>query len=263
MLSTKKICLYGTMLLMVLFAASCKPTSTHKLKVMSYNIHTGKDANNEDQLMKIAAFIKETGADIVGLQEVDSVCYRSGQVDQAKVLAKYTGMNYAFVRHFAFQGGSYGQALLSKYPITEVKNHRLPIFPDSINETRAFLTAQITLPTKNKWMVGVAHLDYRNSDSRIRQAELINEIYKSSDMPCILTGDMNAEPGTKEISILLENFQNTQPDDSHTFPTVNPIKKIDYILVGKSERIDVIDKKVYHVNYSDHLPIISVINIQE
>ena len=32
----------------------------------------------------MADVITASGADIVGLQEVDSVCFRSGQIDQAK-----------------------------------------------------------------------------------------------------------------------------------------------------------------------------------
>ena len=60
------------------------------LRVMSYNIHIGENAANEDQLKNIADFIKSSKADIVGLQEVDSVCKRSGKVDQMKFLAENT-----------------------------------------------------------------------------------------------------------------------------------------------------------------------------
>jgi endonuclease/exonuclease/phosphatase family metal-dependent hydrolase len=54
------------------------------LKVMSYNIHIGQDVSNKDQLQQMAKFIKSSGADMVGLQEVDSVCNRSGRIDQMK-----------------------------------------------------------------------------------------------------------------------------------------------------------------------------------
>ena len=132
----------AVILFLTIFSFSCKNDIPQSLKIMTYNIHRGQDADNNDRLMEMAAFIKESGADIVGLQEVDSVCYRSGQVDQAKILAEYSGMHYAFVRHFAFQGGAYGQALLSKYPITEVRNNRLPVATDIPEQTTAFLTAR-------------------------------------------------------------------------------------------------------------------------
>jgi endonuclease/exonuclease/phosphatase family metal-dependent hydrolase len=76
------------------------------LKVISYNIHIGQNSNNVDQLESLAKFIKSAKADLIGLQEVDSVCNRSGNVDQMKFLAEKTGMYYAYARHFAFDGGS-------------------------------------------------------------------------------------------------------------------------------------------------------------
>lgn len=229
------------------------------LSIMSYNIHRGQDADNQDQLKEMARFIKESGAEIVGLQEVDSVCFRSDQVDQPKVLAELAGMHYAFVRHFEFEGGAYGQALLSKYPISNVVNQRLPIASDPPGETRAFLTADVELPSGQKWTVGVAHLDYRDADSRVRQARMAADILTEGDHPSILLGDMNAEPGSETIRVLRESFTDTQPDDVFTFPDDEPIKKIDFILIGKSYDFEVTDHKVFPVRYSDHLPVLSVI----
>jgi endonuclease/exonuclease/phosphatase family metal-dependent hydrolase len=69
------------------------------LKVMSYNIHVGQDASNSDQLKNMADLIRSSKADLIGLQEVDSVCNRSGNIDQIKFLAEQTGMFYAYARH--------------------------------------------------------------------------------------------------------------------------------------------------------------------
>ena len=133
-------------------------TAQHRLNIMTYNIHHGNDDKEVNQLRAIADLILKSGADIVGLQEVDSVCIRSGRVDQAKALAELTGMHYAYVRHFAFEGGSYGLALLSKYSISKLTNHRLLIASTIPNETRALLTAEVKVSPKKKWLVGVAHL---------------------------------------------------------------------------------------------------------
>ncbi|MFA7494636.1 MAG: endonuclease/exonuclease/phosphatase family protein [Proteiniphilum sp.] len=254
-----KFFLSVVILFLALFFFSCKSDIPQSLKIMTYNIHRGQDADNNDRLMEMAVFIKESGADIVGLEEVDSVCYRSGQVDQARILAEYSGMYYTFVRHFAFQGGAYGQALLSKYPITEVKNNRLPVVTDIPGQTTAFLTARINVSDKKSFLTGVAHLDYRNAESRVKQAEIINDIYTDSDIPGILLGDMNAEPDTWEILIFKEKFQDTHPDDLLTFPDGMPVKKIDYIFVDKSEKIEVTEHKVIDVSFSDHLPVLATI----
>lgn len=251
------------LLFLLFFILGCHQTNEEELSIMSYNIHRGQDAENRDQLEAMADFIKNSGADIVGLQEVDSVCYRSDQVDQPRVLAELTGMHYTFVRHFEFEGGAYGQALLSKYPITNVVNQRLPIASDPPGETRAFLTADIELPTGQKWTVGVAHLDYRDADSRVRQARMAADILSQSSHPAILLGDMNAEPGSETISVLLESFRDTQPDDAFTFPDDAPSKKIDFILIEDSYDFEVVEQKVFPVRYSDHLPVLSKIRKRE
>src|SRR5699024_3001664 len=94
-------------LFLIVFCLGCEQ-KPDDLSIMSYNSHRGQDAENRDQLEAMADFIIESGAEIVGLQEVDSVCFRSDQVDQPRILAELTGMHYAFVRHFEFEGGAYG-----------------------------------------------------------------------------------------------------------------------------------------------------------
>ncbi len=234
-------------------------TAQHRLNIMTYNIHHGNDDKEVNQLRAIADLILKSGADIVGLQEVDSVCIRSGRVDQAKALAELTGMHYAYVRHFAFEGGSYGLALLSKYPISKLTNHRLPIASTIPNETRALLTAEVQVSPKKKWLVGVAHFDYRDADSRINQAKQTTSIYKKSGLPGILLGDMNAEPDSEPIAILSKIFQDTQPSDYLTYPANSPIKKIDYIFVDIRQKFRILEKSVLPVNFSDHRPAITII----
>src|SRR5690606_6574081 len=126
-----------------------------RLKVMSYNIHIGQNAANEDRLREIGHLIKKSGADLVGLQEVDSVCNRSGNVDQMKVLSEITGMYYGYVRHFAFDGGSYGLGVLSKYPIEVHNGQRISISSQAQPETRALLHATIRFKGKLVTFVNV------------------------------------------------------------------------------------------------------------
>lgn len=239
-------------LFLALLFASVLPRVTHAqaLKVMTYNIHHGQDEQDRDMLMEMADFVKAMSPDIVALQEVDSVCKRSGNIDQAKFLAEKSGMHYAFVRHFAFDGGAYGQALLSKYPISEIENKRLPI---STGASTALLAAKIDLPKEEKVLVFVAHLDYRSTDSRLSQVHIINELAKQSSHPVILAGDLNAEPNDQEIRVLLENWASSL-DAVPTFPVSPPEKKIDYIMYDKNWGYRLSTSRVFNVQFSDHLP---------
>lgn len=233
------------------------------LKVMSYNIHIGQDSDNIDQLEGLAKFIKSAKVDLIGLQEVDSVCNRSGNIDQMKFLAEKTGMYYAYARHFAFDGGSYGIGILSRFPLVNVKDHRVILTSDGTKDgaTRALLTADILLKNK-KLTFATVHMDYRDSDSRYAQSEELVKIFGQIEHPVILTGDFNARPGTKEVKKLQTIFTDTTDDSSLTFPAVNPINKIDYIMVSKASLEKVIRQKVYPVLYSDHLAVMSDLKIK-
>lgn len=237
--------------------------SGQNLKVISYNIHIGQNSNNVDQLESLAKFIKSTKADLIGLQEVDSVCNRSGNVDQMKFLAEKTGMYYAYARHFPFDGGSYGIGILSRHPLSNVKDHRIVLTSAGTKEgaTRALLTADIFFGDM-KLTFATVHMDYRDSDSRYAQSQEIVKLFGKMEQPVILTGDFNARPGTKEITMLQTIFTDATDDSALTFPAINPLNKIDYIMISKAKLEKVVKQEVYPVLYSDHLPIMSVIKIK-
>ena len=77
-------------------------------------------------------------------------------------------MNVVFGANIELQGGHYGNAVLSRFPITRHKNHLLPSIDDS--EQRGVIEAEITLSKSNQSLLLLAtHLDYR-TDERERLA---------------------------------------------------------------------------------------------
>lgn len=236
---------------------------TQTLKVMSYNIHVGQDAANIDHLQKMADFIKASKADIVGLQEVDSVCNRSGKVDQMKFLADATGMYYAYTRHFAFDGGSYGIGILSKFPLSDIRDHRIILTSDGKSDaaTRALLTAKI-LSGNREIVFATVHMDYRDSNSRFAQSQELVKLLGNMQSPVILTGDFNAEPGTREILNLETILTDTGKDADLSFSAIKPVKKIDFVMVSKQHLAKAKRSEVYPVLFSDHLPVMSTVKIR-
>lgn len=232
-----------------------------RLSVMSYNIHIGQNSNNENTLLEIANFIKDSKVDLVGLQEIDSVCNRSGKVDQIKFLAEKTGMHYAYSSHFVFDGGSYGIGILSRKPINSIKQHRIPVIIGDKYETRAFLTANISYGKKTI-SFSTVHMDYRSQLSRIKQAEEIIKIYSSITNPGVLTGDFNAQPETKEVKIFDDLFIDASTKSGFTYPSINAKSKIDYILLSKNSFEKVKNFPKPNIDLSDHLPVVSVFRIR-
>ena len=114
-----------TVILLLLLAAPAEPAPRRaRLRVMSYNIHVGVGMDKKLDLARIAEVIKQSRADIVGLQEVDRGVERTGRVDEIRELARLTGMDYAFAHNLDFQGGQYGVAVLSRLPILSIDHWR-------------------------------------------------------------------------------------------------------------------------------------------
>lgn len=251
------------LLLLINFVICSKNGIAQTLKIMSYNIHVGQDGAGKNQLQKMAAFIKSSGADIVGIQEVDSVCNRSGKVDQMKFLAENTGMYYTYARHFAYDGGSYGVGILSKFPLMNVKDHRIILTSNGTSDaaTRALLTANILLG-KREVIFATVHMDYRDSNSRFAQSQDLVRILGNISLPVILTGDLNAEPGTKEIVNIQTIFSDTGNNTDLSFPAIKPVKKIDFVMVSKANLKRIKKVEVSPVLFSDHLPVMSTFKIR-
>ena len=96
------------------------PLSAHAkktLRVMTYNIHVGVGMDKKLDLQRIADVINRERPDLVGLQEVDRGVRRTEGKDEIVELAKMTSMEFAFAPNLDYQGGKYGVAILSRWPI--------------------------------------------------------------------------------------------------------------------------------------------------
>lgn len=89
----------------------------------SFNIcsaHFREGMYTEENLCLLADYIRESGADVVCLQEVDRGAARSEGVDMTARLAEMSRLrHHHFIKIRDFQGGEYGTAILSRFPITE------------------------------------------------------------------------------------------------------------------------------------------------
>jgi len=109
--------------------SSSSPTGAATFKVLVYNVHAGKDAGGKDNLQRVADLVREVNADVVLFQEVDKGTRRSGGVDQPAEYAKRTGYHVAFGRSLDYDGGEYGIAVLSRWPIRRDSAIHLPVDP--------------------------------------------------------------------------------------------------------------------------------------
>src|SRR5712671_368208 len=115
--------------------------SSETLRVMTYNIHVGVGMDKKLDLPRVAAVINAQHPELVGLQEVDRGVTRTQRIDEIAELAKLTRMDYAFAFNLHYQGGQYGVAILSRFPILAT-DHRL--YQNTREaERRGFIRAEV------------------------------------------------------------------------------------------------------------------------
>jgi endonuclease/exonuclease/phosphatase family metal-dependent hydrolase len=144
---------------------------------MSYNIHIGNPPSKPGliDMDAIIKTIKTEDPDLIALQEVDVNTARSGKINQAEIIARKLGMNFYFAKTIDHDGGDYGVTILSKYPISETKTHRLTTLAGSGGEPRVIATARIQLQNGKYIRFGATHLDHlKNPVNREVQIDEIN-----------------------------------------------------------------------------------------
>jgi endonuclease/exonuclease/phosphatase family metal-dependent hydrolase len=239
-----------------------EPIEPAELTVLSYNIHHGEGTDGVFDLERIAQVILDSRADLVALQEVDVNTGRSGGVDQASELARLTGMQAYFGEAIAFDGGSYGDAVLSRLPVRTHQNWKLPAEPN--HEERVAVSIVVELPNGTPLRFIGTHLDHTSNPSdRVAQAQsLLSQAFPpDKKMPStLLLGDMNAQPDSEPMRILLEVFASAAPDGIPSFPSDVPVKAIDWVLYAPRERWQVLDIRVLdEALASDHAPLRAVL----
>jgi endonuclease/exonuclease/phosphatase family metal-dependent hydrolase len=248
-------------------ASAGKPDATN-LTVLVYNIHAGKDANRVDNLARVSQIIRDSRADIVLLQEVDRKTTRSGNIDQVAKLEELTGFFGAFGKTIDWQGGDYGIAILSRWPIVRDTLVHLPVNPPEPRsyEARGALRTVIESPLGTLRVINT-HLDASGSDSfRIQQAPTLLRVARSSGdvVATFIGGDFNSEPTSSVHAMVAaagwhDTFAECSSDNGFSWPEDKPRKRIDYLWYKGLLRC--VDAKVLDTNASDHRPVLFHLHI--
>jgi len=235
-----------------------------RLRVLSYNIHHGEGIDGKLDLPRIAKAIKAVEPDLVVLQEVDKGTQRTNRVDQPAELARQLDIRVVFGGNISFQGGDYGNAVLSRFPVSRSKNHLLPRFDDG--EQRGALEVSVELPDGHGSLQIVAtHLDHRADDrERFASAKAINQLAANmTDRPAILAGDLNDLPNSRTLSELGKLWTPANTKDMPTIPVGQPTRQIDFILFRPTDRWQAVEVQVLdEAVASDHRAILAVLELR-
>lgn len=244
------------------FCQSCDPFS-------------GEIGGDFEQLDRIANLINSLDLDIVSLQEVGLDYDVTVVQNQAEYIASKTNMNFAYGMDRATQSlntvfieGFWGNAILSKYEITNLENPTIR-YVDYYNQNHS-LKATIKLSEETEIIVFNSHFaaGSTNQEKHIQIAE-INNLVSQLNKPYIFTGDLNISY-TAEIdfiSKLYEYFDNSlemiDVNDRNEIINVGTFRRgavLDYIFTDKinfsiqsgmlapNESWEISDHYLYYVN---------------
>jgi len=232
------------------------------LRVLTYNIHHGEGTDGILDLSRQAEIVKSVQPDLVALQEVDQGTERTGGVNQLHELARLTGMYAQFGKAMDYSGGSYGVAVLSRWPVVSTRNDPLPAFPD--REPRTALTALVRVDAAGPLLQFTStHLDQgRDEGNRLAQVSHLNALPVREGTQEILAGDMNSRPDTEVMKVLETLWTNATTADPSLSPAADgrPRFRGDYILVRPTHCWRVIESNVLDDRVaSDHRPVFVVL----
>ncbi|MDX1283676.1 MAG: endonuclease/exonuclease/phosphatase family protein, partial [Draconibacterium sp.] len=200
------------------------------IRVLTFNILHGATTEGNFDLDKIASVIKESDADLVALQEVDFKTRRAKGYDLVTELGWRTKMASLFGQAMPFDGGGYGEGILTKMPIIASRNVPLPHSPG--NEPRTALEVLVELGSGDTICFIGTHLEHqKDSKDRLCQAGKLNTFFAGGKYPTILAGDLNDIPESIPITILKKFWTDSFGNEHEpTYPSDNPKKTIDYIM---------------------------------
>ena len=247
-------------------AANPRGSAPEPLHVLVYNIHAGKDAAGQPSLPGVAEVVRRSGADLVLLQEVDRGTTRSGGEDQLATLERLTGLHGAFGRTLDFQGGEYGIAVLSRWPIEASAVQPLKVEPPQERaggsyEPRGALRVRVAAPGGPLEVLNT-HLDASRTDVyRLQEVGTVLQLadsLRATGHPVLVGGDFNSEPGSATHQRMAaagwrDAWASCGTGSGLSFPVDRPVKRIDYLWLSPGPRCD--SAAVLQSSASDHRPL--------
>ena len=232
-----------------------------KLRVLCWNIHKGiGGVDRRYRPERTVELIAHYGPDIALLQEVDENVKRSEFHRQVDILGEALAMRHrGYGPNVKVARGRYGNAILSRWPLTDVKNIDLTIKP---KKKRGALYAKCRVRRGKRTRTVVffnMHLGLAGFERKIQLRRLISRFDFHGTTPIILGGDFNDVWGTLGKKILEPVGFRRAGRLMNTFPAYLPTRPLDGIHV----RGDVDVRKCFRSRMklaraaSDHLPLIA------
>ena len=236
----------------VMFVGSSMADVTQGFRIMSYNVKHGEGMDKRLDLARTADVVKRTNPTYVGLQEIDQMTRRIAGTNTCEFISERCGLYATFAKAIPYQGGEYGNALLSRETPLSVRKYPLPApqhLKKGLREPRVLVMCEF----KDFW-VGTMHLNGEPSSiPLVRRA--VEECAASK--PVFVMGDWNALPDSDLLKGMKDFLTILSRTDRRTMHHREGYC-IDYIAVDTAHAKDfevVATDVIQELVASDHRPI--------
>jgi endonuclease/exonuclease/phosphatase family metal-dependent hydrolase len=233
------------------------------LRIATYNIHRCRGLDGRTRPHRIAAVLSAIDADVVALQEVLGTGPRGGS--HAEELGAALGMGWVMAPARHRRGHQFGNAVLSRFPITHHVEHDLSwktCEPRRLQRVDVAVHGNGTLHVYNVHL-GTAILERRHQAQRL--ASIVTDRHVGG--PKLVLGDFNEWMRGLATTLLSERLNSIDLRNylrrRRTYPGLFPILHLDHIYyTGKIEIVGIeLPRTRLSLVASDHLPLVADVRI--
>jgi endonuclease/exonuclease/phosphatase family metal-dependent hydrolase len=238
-------------------------TLTRSLRVMSWNIHKGIGGlDRRYDLDRVLAVIQHYEPDVLLLQEVAQAIPRLRSEDQVALLTKATGHHAAFAPEHQFSIGGYGNLILSRFPLSDVRHLDLTV---GWRKRRGVLQVHARIPfgehhrslVLHNFHLGLAGSERGVQLLRFLESEMFRRLQQAT--PMLVGGDLNDLWGSLGPRFLAPAGLTRAGTLAATFPSVLPLRPLDGLFYRGdlvAQRCEVARLRLA-VAASDHRPLVA------
>jgi len=247
-----------------------------QIKLLQWNILY------KEKIENIVKVIKELNPDVICLQELGINCkYNPSIPNTAEYVKEQLGLNAFFEEAQRWKNDeemdAIGNGIFTHFPIIKTSSHfvqnQVKEFTDYSHEGRIYIEAHIQLDSK-AITIGTTHLSYVHrfeiTEEKKREVDNLIQIIKDKKENYIFTGDLNSTPGSYTITELNKSLHNCSPAYDQNTWTTKPFDyqgfkedrirwRLDYIFATQDTKC--ISSEIIKTEYSDHLPVLAILEV--
>lgn len=234
-----------------------------RLRVATYNIHRCRGMDRRVRPERIVEVLREIDADIVALQEVWSITDASREANQARFIAEELEADHYLGENRKHKGGSYGNALLTRFPVRETRNYDVSVRG---REQRGCLRVDVEVAPFNLIHVFNVHLGTAFLERRYQARKLIDSAILNNEEltgPRIMLGDFNEWTRGLTTRLLASHLKSADIKQhlqrSKTYPGLLPFLHLDHVYFDTQFDLHslTLHKSRTALIASDHLPLVA------